>query len=348
MNIRTIGRVQPATDRIRVGDVELRTPSWAAGTPLVELLGLDAGPCRIIAKLEHMSPTGSVKDRVAWAMVEHARATGRLRAGMTIVEASSGNTSVAIGAACRSTGIHLRALVPTDLSPFRWGQNEAYGVELDICGAKPGEVIDGATRRRMVEETVRSNPDCFCTLDQFSSPANASVHAQTTAAEIVRQAGEENISIGCFSTGVGTGGTLTGIGGTLREAGHDCDIILADPVGSPLSGLITGDGAHAHGTWMVSDGIGATAVPGNLNRDLVKRVERVKRSDALQAVGRVARATGIMAGPAAGYALEATLRWCREQSEPKTALVIICDRGEHYLGDEAFMQALIEARREAA
>lgn len=309
-------------------DVERHAPTAAFGppyvttnplgeTPLVPLERLAAGlPGRLAAKLESRNPSGSVKDRVAAALVDDAEREGRLRRGGTIVAPTSSNTGIALAHVAAARGYRLKLTVPRDWAEERLALLLYLGADVALT--------DGNGMRAAIEraKTIAASTPGAVLLDQFSSKANPEVHRRTTAQEIWRASGGE---VAAFVAGVGTGGTVTGVALGLREHRPDVHIVAVEPEGSAvLSGR--SPGAHA------IQGIGAGFVPPLFRRDLVDAIATVSDDEAFSVAQRLAREEGILAGISSGAAVAAALRVCaRPSMEGKLVVTLICDSAERYV-----------------
>jgi cystathionine beta-synthase len=324
---------------------ELSRSRW---TPLVELTGLDTGQCRILAKLENMNPTGSVKDRVAPHLIADAEREGRLKPGMTILEASSGNATIALGSICRSKGYKVIAYVPASMSQEKRRLHQSMGVEMRFFEPDPSRPFTNIRRDAAIELAL-TDPEKFITLDQFSAPANVNSHKEHTAVEIWHQLAELGGSIDRLFVGAGTGGALCGLGGGLirNDRLPNMKITMVDPEGSILADVVRGEDPTA-GQMKAPDGLGERFVPQNLDLTMVDDADVVARQDAVNSCGDLVAATGILGGPCTGYTLKSALDWCNNQTEPKTALVLVCDRGENYLSDPMFVEAIDKAYARAS
>ncbi|MEM9661555.1 MAG: cysteine synthase family protein [Planctomycetota bacterium] len=312
-------------------------------TPLVELKGLDSGPCRVLAKLEYMNPTGSIKDRVAADLIADAEATGRLRPGMTIVEGSSGNATIAIGAVARRRGYKVLAFLPRAMSEEKRRLHAALGVECEFFGPDPDRPFNNVRRDEAVA-LAAAQPDQYCCFDQFSNPVNIRAHERATGAEIWRQVRQLGGGIDHYFAGAGTGGSLVGISRALKRPGRlpRIEVTMVDPVGSTLTDRFhSRQPSEAHQA--APDGLGERFVPGNLDMAIVDHAVYVDRQDAVESCADLVRTSGILGGTCSGFTLHAALAWCRRQTERKTALVLVCDRGENYLSDAQYAGAIASA-----
>ncbi len=312
-------------------------------TPLVELKGLDAGPCRVLAKLEYLNPTGSIKDRVAAELIADAEASGRLRPGMTIVEGSSGNATIAIGSVARRRGYRVLAFLPRAITEEKRRLHAALGVECEFFSPDPDRPFVNV-RREAAVALAAAKPDRYCCFDQFSNPINIRAHERGTGAEIWRQVRQLGGGIDHYFAGAGTGGSLMGGTRALKRPGRlpRMEVTMVDPDGSTLVDRFHGR-ALSERHQAKPDGLGERFVPGNLDFGLVDHALSVGRQQAVDACGRLVRASGILGGPCTGYTLHAALEWCRRQTEPRTALLLVCDRGENYLSDAQYAEAIADA-----
>lgn len=339
-----------STVRIRPSARAFAQPdlSRSRWTPLVELTGLDAGCCRVLGKLENMNPTGSVKDRVAPELIADAERAGKLRPGMTIVEASSGNATIALGSICRDKGYKVLAYVPASMSEEKKRLHRALGVEMRFFTPDPNRPFTNI-RRDAAIELAASDPANYITLDQFSAPANVNAHRKYTGVEIWEQLADLGGTIDRLFVGAGTGGALCGLGAALRhpDRNPDMGITMVDPEGSVLAAIVRGEKPTA-AQMKAPDGLGERFVPRNLDLTMVDDAAVVAREDAVECCAELVAATGILGGPCTGYTLKAALDWCRKQTTPRTALVLVCDRGENYLSDPMFAGAIDRANERAA
>ena len=270
-------------------------------TPLVLLSRVGAGlPVPVLAKCEHMNPGGSVKDRIAKAIVDDAEARGVLRPGMTLVEATAGNTGMGLALVAAVRGYHLECVMPEKMSADKRVALAAAGAQVVITANAPPSSPENfrSVARRMAEER-----GWFLT-DQFRNPANVRVHEQTTAAEIIEQTGGR---IGAFVVGAGTGGTISGVGRRLKAVRPRVRIVLADPVGSGLADWVETGHIGPDGSYAV-EGIGGSEAPDNLHRDVIDAAERVSDADAFAMVKRLVREEGLLVGGSAGTNVTAAVR----------------------------------------
>ena len=288
-------------------------------TPLVQLNQLTQGlPARVAVKLEFFNPAGSVKDRIAIAMVESAEKAGKIKAGSTIVEATSGNTGIGLAMVCAAKGYKLAIVMPESMSKERRMLLRAYGAELILTPAAEG--MSGAIAK--AEELVKNNPNTHFMPRQFDNPANPEIHRQTTAEEIWR---DTDGKVDIFLAGVGTGGTLTGVGEVLKARNPNVQIYAVEPANSPV--LSGGEkGAHA------IQGLGAGFVPSILNTSVYGSVITVTNEDALATARALAEKEGILAGISSGAAAWAALELAKKpENAGKLIVTVLPDFGERYL-----------------
>jgi cysteine synthase A len=286
-------------------------------TPLVRLRRVvPPGGARVLGKLESVNPAGSVKDRIALAMVEEAEREGRLRPGATLVEPTSGNTGVGLAMVAAVKGYRLILTMPEDMSPERRALLRRYGAEVVLTPALEG--MTGAVFA--AEDLVRKTPGAFMP-QQFVNPANPDVHRRTTAQEILKATGGE---LDAFVAGVGTGGTITGVGQVLRREIPTVRLIAVEPAASPV---LRGGRFRPHAI----QGIGASFVPGVLDRSLLDEIVGVQDEDARAMAGRLAREEGLLVGISAGAAVVAAGQVAARMAPGQTVVTILPDTGERYL-----------------
>jgi cysteine synthase len=286
-------------------------------TPLVRLRRLAAGlECAVLGKLESRNPCASVKDRIGVAMIRDAEARGVLAPGAVIVEATSGNTGIALAFAAAALGYRLIITMPENMSRERIALLRLLGAEVVLT--RGGLMRDAVLE---AEKIARTTPGAV-TLEQFSNPANPEMHRRTTAVEIWEDTGGE---VDAFVAGVGTGGTVTGVGQVLKERRPGVRVIAVEPSDSAV---LSGKPAGPH----FIQGIGAGFVPDNLDRSVVDEVIAVTERAAFEHARRLAREEGILAGISSGAAVAAALRVAkRADMKGKTIVVILPDTGERYI-----------------
>jgi cysteine synthase len=311
-----------------MGQIPINISALVGDTPIVELSALLEGTpaadneVKLFAKLESFNPGGSVKDRIGVAMIEAAEAEGRIEPGRTtIVEATSGNTGIALAFVCAAKGYELVLTLPQGMSRERESLLRLYGARVEITESLGGmsEAVDAA-RAMALEE------DVFLP-DQFTNPANPEAHRRGTGPEIERALdGRVDVLV----AGVGTGGTITGVGEYLRERNPSLRVVAVEPSGSAV---LSGGQAGPHRI----QGIGAGFVPPVLNRELLDEVVAVSDDDAIQTAWSAAKRVGLLAGISCGAALWAAQHLAaRPQSKGKRIVVMMPDSGERYVSQPFF------------
>ncbi|MBQ2062489.1 MAG: cysteine synthase A [Oscillospiraceae bacterium] len=289
-------------------------------TPLLELghlerqEGLEA---RLLAKLEYFNPAGSVKDRVALAMIDAAEAEGRLKPGSVIVEPTSGSTGIGLAAVAAARGYRLIIVMPETMSEERRRLMLAYGAELVLTNGAAG--MKGAIAK--AEALAAQIPEAFIP-GQFVNPANPAAHRTSTGPEIWRDTGGR---VDLFVAGVGTGGTVTGVGAYLKAQNPAVKVVAVEPASSPV---LSGGAPGAHKI----QGIGAGFVPEVLDTGVYDEVIAVANEDALATGRRIGRAEGVLAGISSGAAVWAAIQLAkRPENRGKTIVALLPDSGERYL-----------------
>lgn len=271
------------------------------GTPLVPLSRIAHDlPVPVLVKCEHLNPGGSVKDRIAKAIVDDAETRGVLRSGMTLVEATAGNTGVGLALVAAARGYRLVCVMPAKMCIDKRVALASLGARVVITPNAPPSSPDNF---RNVAERMAAEHGWFLT-DQFKNPVNIRIHEETTGAEILEQT---NGRVGAFVAGAGTGGTITGVGRRLKAALPNVLIVLADPVGSALADWVESGRLGPDGTYAV-EGIGGSEAPENLHRDVLDSAERVSDEESFAMVKRLVREEGLLVGGSAGTNVVAALR----------------------------------------
>lgn len=296
-------------------------------TPLLELCGYEKKEgmtARIFAKLEYFNPTGSVKDRAALFILDAAEREGRLKAGGTVIEPTSGNTGIGLAALCAVRGYRLILTMPETMSVERRKLLAAFGAEIVLTEGKKGMGGAIAEAERLHCKTAGS-----IIAGQFTNPANPAAHYATTGPELWEESGG---ALDCFVAGVGTGGTFTGAARYLKEKNPSLRAIAVEPAGSPV---LSGGKAGPHGL----QGIGAGFVPENYDASLADEVIRVKEEDAFAAARAVAKTDGVFAGITSGAALFAAAQLAkRPENAGSRIAVILPDTGMRYLSTALFSE----------
>jgi len=307
-----------------IGKVTTRTVDTVleliGDTPMVRLRRLPpASSAMVWAKLERFNPGGSVKDRIAKAMIETAERSGQLRPGSVIIEPTSGNTGIGLAMVAAVKGYRLILTMPETMSVERRALLQAYGAELVLTPG--GEGMNGAVAK--AEDLARQYG--YFMPQQFKNPANLEVHRQTTAIEILAQLPD----LDAFVAGVGTGGTITGVAEVVKTRRPGCWFVAVEPAGSPvLSGGKPGRHQIA--------GIGAGFVPAVLNIAIIDEIVQVTNEDAAETTRRLAHEEGILAGISSGAAAWAAIQVAQRLGEGKNIAVVIPDTGERYLSTGLF------------
>ncbi len=294
-------------------------------TPLLELthiekeLGLKA---KVLAKLEYFNPAGSVKDRIAKAMIDDAESSGKLKAGATIIEPTSGNTGIGLAAVAAARGYRIIIVMPETMSVERRQLMKAYGAELVLTEGAKG--MKGAIAK--AEELAKEIPNSFIP-GQFTNPANPKAHFETTGPEIFA---DTDGAVDIFVAGVGTGGTVTGVGEYLKSKKPEVKVVAVEPASSAV--LSTGvAGAHK------IQGIGAGFVPDVLNTKVYDEIITVSNEDAFATGKLVGKKEGVLVGISSGAAVWAGVELAkRPENEGKTIVVLLPDTGDRYLSTPLF------------
>ena len=296
------------------------------GTPLLRLRHLrDESMAEVFCKCEQFNPGGSVKDRIALAMIEAAEREGRLRPGESvIVEPTSGNTGVGLALVAAAKRYRLILTMPDNMSLERRALLKAYGAELHLTPA--AQVMQGAVDR--ANQICRENPRAFMP-QQFNNPNNVQAHRRTTGPEILAQLGTRVPHV--FVHGVGTGGTITGVGQILREKHPGVRVVAVEP---EKSAVLSGGEAGEHRI----DGIGAGFVPAILDRSVLSEVRTISEQDAQKMKLQLALREGLLVGISAGASVKIALDVARDLGPGKTVVTILCDTGERYFSSDAYFE----------
>lgn len=292
-------------------------------TPLVRLSKLDRGlKVPVYAKCEHLNPGGSIKDRLALAIVDDAEAQGLLRPGATLIEATAGNTGVGLALVAAARGYQLVCVLPEKMSVDKRVALAALGAKVIVT---PNAPLESPDNFRNVAARLAGEHGWFLTR-QFESPANVRVHAETTAIEILEQTGGE---IGAFVAGAGTGGTISGVGRTLKAHDPAARVVLADPVGSALADWVETGTPGPDGSYLV-EGIGGSAPPANLHREVIDAAERVSDEESFAMTRRLVREEGLLVGGSAGTNVAAALRLAARGDLSGPVVTVLPDGWDRY------------------
>ena len=296
-------------------------------TPLLELGNIENEEkleAKIYAKLEYFNPAGSVKDRIAKAMLEDAEAKGVLKPGSTIIEPTSGNTGIGLASAAAAKGYKLIIAMPESMSVERRKLMKAYGGELVLTEGAKG--MKGAIAK--AEELAKEIPNSFIP-SQFSNPANPAAHEKTTGVEIWD---DTDGTVDIFVAGVGTGGTITGTGRYLKSKNPNVKVVAVEPATSPVLSKGTA-GPHK------IQGIGAGFVPDTLDTKIYDEIIPVENDDAFETGRRIAKSEGVLVGISSGAALYAAIQLAkRPENKGKTIVALLPDTGERYLSTAMFSE----------
>ena len=296
-------------------------------TPLLELTNIEKKynlKARLLAKLEYLNPAGSVKDRVAKAMIDDMESTGKLTPDSVIIEPTSGNTGIGLACVGAARGYHVIIVMPDSMSVERQQLMKAYGAELVLTSGALG--MSGAIAK--AEELAAEIPNSIIA-GQFINPANPKAHFDTTGPEIYR---DTDGKVDVFVAGVGTGGTITGTGEYLKSKKPNIKVIAVEPASSPL---LSGGKAAPHKI----QGIGANFIPQVLDTNIHDEIVTVTDNDAFQAGRLIGKTEGVLVGISSGAALSAAIDVAkRDENEGKTIVVLLPDTGDRYLSTEMFKE----------
>ncbi|MBP0957541.1 MAG: cysteine synthase A [Oscillospiraceae bacterium] len=296
-------------------------------TPLLELENIEKEEkleAKIYAKLEYFNPAGSVKDRIAKAMLEDAEAKGVLKPGSTIIEPTSGNTGIGLASAAAAKGYKLIIAMPETMSVERRKLMKAYGAELVLTEGAKG--MKGAIAK--AEELAKEIPNSFIP-SQFSNPANPAAHEKSTGVEIWD---DTDGTVDIFVAGVGTGGTISGTGKYLKSKNPNVKVVAVEPASSPVLSKGTA-GPHK------IQGIGAGFVPDTLDTKIYDEILPVENDDAFETGRRIAKTEGVLVGISSGAALYAAIQLAkRPENKGKTIVALLPDTGERYLSTAMFSE----------
>ena len=296
-------------------------------TPLVEVENIEKElnlPATLLVKLEYLNPAGSVKDRIAKAMIEDAEEKGILKKGSVIIEPTSGNTGIGLAAIAAVKGYRIILTMPETMSIERRNILKAYGAEIVLTEGARGMM--GAIEK--ADELAKEIPDSFIP-GQFVNPANAAMHRKTTGPEIYK---DTDGAVDIFVAGVGTGGTLTGVGEYLKSVKPEVQVVAVEPAGSPV---LSGGSAGAHKL----QGIGAGFVPEVLNTEIYDEVMPIDNDVAFDMAKLLAKKEGVLVGISSGAALYAAIQLAkRPENKGKTIVALLPDSGDRYYSTPLFME----------
>ncbi|KGM55534.1 cystathionine beta-synthase [Lysobacter arseniciresistens ZS79] len=297
-------------------------------TPVVKAQHLDTGPCELYFKLESQNPGGSIKDRIGLSMIEAAEKRGDIKPGDTLVEGTAGNTGLGLALVAQQKGYKLILVVPDKMSREKIFNLKAMGAQVvltrsDVAKGHPDYYQD------LAERLARETPGAYF-INQFGNPDNPAAHEHGTGPEILAQMAEVG-GLDAIVFGCGSSGTMTGLSRHFAEASPHTELILADPVGSILEDYINrGEIVEKSASWMV-EGIGEDFLPPISDFTRVRKAYAISDKESFLTARLLLEKEGILGGSSTGTQLAAALRYCREQTEPKKVLVLVCDTGNKYL-----------------
>ncbi|MHA7871651.1 MAG: pyridoxal-phosphate dependent enzyme [Hyphococcus sp.] len=294
-------------------------------TPMVKVSALDTGPCELFLKLEANNPGGSIKDRIGVAMIEAAEKQGKLKPGGTLVEATAGNTGLALALVAAQKGYHCIIVVPDKMAQEKIFHLKALGADVRLTRSDVGK--GHPEYYQDMAERIAEEEGAFY-VNQFGNEANPKAHIDTTGPEIL---GQMDNDVDAIVAGVGSAGTITGLSRFYKEHSPKTEIILADPKGSILTDYVnTGKIPNELGSWLV-EGIGEDFIPDIADLSHVKKAFAITDKESFEAARDLLKKEGILGGSSSGTILAAALKYCKEQTEKKRVVAFVCDRGDKYL-----------------
>ena len=300
--------------------------SFVGDTPVLEVTGkLDTGPCRLFLKLENKNPGGSIKDRIGLAMIRAAEEAGRLGPNQRrLVEATAGNTGLALALVAAQKGYELTLVIPDKMSQEKIFHLKALGAKVEMTRSDVGK--GHPEYYQDVAQRIADETGAFF-VNQFENPANVLAHETTTGPEITAQLGGELDAMVC---GVGSGGTLTGLSRHFAKAIPSCEMVLADPEGSVLAAYVKTGKLGTAGSWLV-EGIGEDFIPTICDLSHVKTAYTIPDAESFATARLLLKEVGVLGGSSTGTLVAAALRHCRAQTSPKRVCTLVCDSGNKYL-----------------
>src|SRR5437588_6748651 len=299
--------------------------SLIGDTPLVEITRMDTGPCQLFVKLESQNPTGSIKDRVALAVIEAAERDGKLQPGGTVVEATAGNTGLGLALIAGAKGYRIILVIPDKMSQEKIAHVRALGAEVRLTRS---DVTRGTREyyQDMAARIASEIPGAFY-VNQFGNPANPRTHERGTGPEIWEAMGHHLDAVVC---GVGSGGTITGLSRFFSRVQPNLEMVLADPAGSILVDFVKTGNVGTAGSWAV-EGIGEDFVPDIADLSQVAEAYTIEDAESFETARELLRKEGILGGSSTGTLLAGALRYCRAQTEKKRVVTFVADDGNKYL-----------------
>jgi cystathionine beta-synthase len=298
--------------------------SLIGNTPLLRLNSLDTHGCELFVKLEQQNPGGSIKDRIGLSMIEAAERDGRIKPGSTLVEATAGNTGLALALVASRKGYRLLLVIPDKMSQEKMSHLRAMGAEVRITRS---DVVKGHPEyyQNLAERLATEIGGYY--VNQFENPDNPRAHELTTGPEILRQTEGRLDAVVC---GVGSGGTITGLSNFFAKAKPEVEIVLADPKGSVLADYVRTGKVGEAGSWLV-EGVGEDFIPPICDLSRVKQSYTIDDEESLLTARSLLRHEGVLGGSSTGLLVAAALRYCKDQSSPKRVVTFVCDSGNKYL-----------------
>jgi cystathionine beta-synthase len=294
-------------------------------TPMLPVRSFDTGPCTLLLKLESQNPGGSIKDRIGRSMIEGAEREGKIGPGSTLVEATAGNTGLGLALVAACKGYKLTLVIPDKMSQEKMMHLRALGATIVVTRSDVGK---GHPQyyQDLAEKIARETPSAFY-VNQFNNPNNPLAHERSTGPEIWEQTNHRLDAVVC---GVGSAGTMTGLSRYFARVAPHVQMVLADPVGSVLADFIKTKRIGHAGSWLV-EGIGEDFIPAIADLSRVSHAYSIPDAESFEAVRALLKKEGVLAGSSSGTLLAAALRYCREQTTPKTVVTFVCDTGSKYL-----------------
>ena len=295
-------------------------------TPVVRVNHLDTGPCELYLKLENQNPGGSIKDRIALKMIEEAERRGDLKPGATIVEGTAGNTGLGLALVAAQKGYRLVLVIPDKMSREKISNLKAMGADVIITRSDVGK--GHPEYYQDLAQSIAEETEGAYFINQFGNPDNPLAHETMTGPEMLEQMGKD---LDAVVIGVGSSGTITGLSRYFAEAAPNLELVLADPEGSILADYIaTGKVREDAGGWLV-EGIGEDFLPSISDFTRVRKAYSISDRESFQTARELLKKEGLLGGSSTGTLVAAALRYCREQTEPKKVLSMVCDTGNKYL-----------------
>jgi len=298
--------------------------SLIGNTPLVKLSNLDTGPCELFLKLENQNPGGSIKDRIGLSMIEAAERAGSLRPGALLVEATAGNTGLALALVAARKGYRMLLVIPDKMSQEKIFHLRAMGAEVRMTRSDVGKGHP-EYYQDLAAQIAREQGGYY--INQFENPNNPLAHETTTGPEIFAQMEQRVDAVVC---GVGSGGTITGLSRFFARVSSNTEVVLADPQGSVLDGYIRTGQIGKAGSWLV-EGVGEDFIPSICDLSRVRTSYSISDEESFTTARALLGREGILGGSSTGLLLAAALRYCRAQTTPKRVVTFVCDSGNKYL-----------------